>query len=183
MMTLATNCVRDASAPPPVPAEPTTLPTPAPPPSPAPRADVGFAPISYFQQQCASCHGDHAAELDPASLRGRDEDSLADVVRDMTEGMGGAPLEGRDLEILVAFHRAYRDGESFVAVESATASSVQGDVRPGSSVVALVGGDEVPASVESHRFTLASDRALASPLRLRVTWNGRSIERDVPLGP
>ena len=69
----------------------------------------------------------------------------------MAAGPSQAPLEGRALEVQVAYHRSLIDGRPFLTVFR-DADGLAGEVTPGSRVLLIVEGREQAAQVEEHRW-------------------------------
>lgn len=104
-----------------------------------------FAPIAYFQQSCANCHGDYGTAYGAGFGAGLTDDALRQFVDEMAAGPGFAPLQEKQLDIQTAYHRSMIDGKPFV-IAWREGEGLRGEVTPGATV--SVGG--VPATVEGH---------------------------------
>ncbi len=79
-------------------------------------AKTAFEALDYYGAHCGRCHGLEGANYSPESLQKRDDDSLQQVIKEMAQGPGQAPLEGAQLEVVTAWHRAFIAGQPFVSV-------------------------------------------------------------------
>lgn len=101
--------------------------------------DLTLPPIATFEASCARCHGPEGsfygeafADLSPRELR--------HVVEDMMRGPAGLAPTDADLDAMVAYHRALRAKQPFVAVINARSwrggedAVLQGEAPPGAEV-------------------------------------------------
>src|SRR2546425_5662950 len=96
---------------------------------------TGFSALEYFQNQCARCHGDYGAAYGPGFGAKLSDERLREVVMEMAEGPGQAPLTGAQLDVQTEFHRALRDHRPFAAVVSWTNDGVlTGEALPESKL-------------------------------------------------
>lgn len=145
-----------------------------------------FAPLDYFADNCARCHGGYGSFYGANFAKNLDDAKLAQVVKEMCEGPAQAPLEGKNLEALTAFHRGLRDGAPFVWVKgqngSALDGTLQGEVSPGAQVELRVENrvvkTTIPAKIEGHKWSVPLTQALTQPLsevfEIRATLNGKT---------
>ena len=96
-----------------------------------------FAPLAYFNANCARCHGPYGA-LYGADFGKMDDKTLHGTVDEMAQGPAQAPLAAGDLNVLVAWHRALRDEKPFVAIVKAEPKAggwkLAGEISPGASL-------------------------------------------------
>ena len=99
---------------------------------------TGFAPLAYFNENCARCHGDYGSAYGDEFAKNRDDASLREVVHEMAEGPGQAPLSEAELDIETEFHRALRDKKPFVVIVKSEKTDagwqLSGEVSPGATL-------------------------------------------------
>lgn len=96
---------------------------------------TAFAPLDYFNDKCARCHGNYGSFYGADFAKGQSDAQLGETVKEMCEGPAQAPLSPHDLQVLVAWHRALRDGKPFVASVKLDGGVWSGEATPGSTVV------------------------------------------------
>lgn len=114
-----------------------------------------FGPISYFEQNCANCHGSLGSNYGDTFGVGRTDAQLFKSVEEMCEGPGNAPLKGEELEAEVAFHRALARKQPFVSWTSAENSNLSGEATPGSQLSVTVGDKQSSATLDQEKWTIA----------------------------
>ena len=125
-------------------------------------ATTGFAPLDYFEEECASCHGAYGSFYGADFGKNLDDKALHEVVESMTAGPAQAPLETRDLEVLTAYHRALRDKKPFLVLVETKEENGQriwrGEVSPDATLTA----NGAPVVLNGHRFEvkLPTEQAL-----------------------
>jgi hypothetical protein len=137
------------------------------------------APYAYFSKRCARCHGPNGSNFGTEFGKGITDAQLVRVVREMTEGPGGEPLRGVDLDALVAWHRALIRREPFLVLLRRGSGAWSGECTPGAQVVALDGARRVSAKVVGSRWSL-TPRASARII-LEVRFAGRTTRLDPAL--
>ena len=70
---------------------------------------TSFAPLAYFNQNCARCHGENGSFYSDDMGKDKDDEALRHIIDEMANGPGQAPLAPADLEVVTAWHRALRD--------------------------------------------------------------------------
>jgi hypothetical protein len=153
-LVLLVSCVKsgapDDALSTPQPAQPTTLEQPG-----DSAIDDVFSPIAYFEASCARCHGSYGRAYGEEFGKNLDERALFRFVKEMTEGPADEPLDGADLESLVAYHRSLIDGRPFVFVSRHADDEVVGEVTPGATVrIIAKGGAAIEAVVSGHQFVV-----------------------------
>lgn len=114
-----------------------------------------FAPLAYFDANCARCHGPNGSFYGAEFGKGlKDDAALKQIVAEMCEGPGGAPLEGESLEILTEFHRTLRDGKPFATVVSKNETEWKGEASPDSKVTLESGGKSVAAEQKGNVWSV-----------------------------
>lgn len=142
--------------------------------APVARAETapGFAPLAYFDAHCARCHGPNGSFYGKNFGKNlKDDAALKQIVKEMCEGPGNAPLSEISLEILTDFHRALRDDLPFLIVVAQNAKTLSGESSPdakislesGAKSVAAVqkGNDwkvEIPAGFEISQAKIVARR-------------------------
>ncbi len=115
----------------------------------APASDVAkaglkaldFAPLSYYDQKCARCHGDNGANYGDL-LQNKTDAQLHDGIDAMAHGPGQAPLDEPQLQVLTAWHRALVEGKPFVhlmKVEHGDKTLLSGEATPEARVILKCG--------------------------------------------
>jgi hypothetical protein len=147
------------------------------------------APLSYFAKRCARCHGPNGSNFGKEFGKGITDAQLVRVVREMTEGPGGEPLRGADLDALVAWHRALIRREPFLVLLHRGNETWSGECTPGAKVVALDGGRRIPAKVSGFRWSMTPPAGARLVLEARVEARttrldpaSRSFSHHEPLG-
>ncbi len=117
-----------------------------------------FSPIAYFEAHCARCHGSYGKAYGENFGKNLDERALFRFVKEMTEGPADEPLEGSELESLVAYHRSLIDGRPFVFVVASDKAKITGEVTSGATLQLIDGsGTKHEVVVEGHKFTAKGD--------------------------
>lgn len=129
-----------------------------------PAQALGFAPIEYFDQHCARCHGVEGEFFGDEFGKDLDDAGLREKVRAMAAGPGGAPIEGSHLGAVVAYHRAMIAKEPFVAWTGASKDKLEFEVSPGAEFVAKAGENvlEVSKGEGAYEVKLPAGMAASS---------------------
>jgi len=137
-----------------------------------------FAPLDYFNDKCARCHGSYGSFYGADFAKGKTDAQLADVVKEMCEGPAQAPIAAHDMEVLVAWHRALRDGKPFVASTGFDKGVLSGEASPGSTVTLETStGEKTPAPLNGHKWSAGLPEGVQLA-RIRVEQNGQTTELD-----
>jgi hypothetical protein len=96
-----------------------------------------IAPLGYFKQNCASCHGENGAKFGPG-LRNKSEADLKATIERMA-ATAKAPLNPEDLAAQVAYHRAIAGRKPFAAWTGRAGNILTGEMTPGAKVTASIG--------------------------------------------
>lgn len=138
---------------------------------------LNFGPISYFEQNCARCHGPLGSNFGAKFAANLDNERLFVVVNQMAKGPGNAPLADLALEAEVAFHRALAKKEPFISWAGTASGKLVGEVTPDSQLVFVAAGSETSATLEDERWTVPLvTGADLSQAKLRATHNGKTTE-------
>ena len=133
----------------------------------APDADpAAAAPISYFNANCASCHGDYGSFWGDGFAAEYDDAELREVVAEMAAGPGFAPIDGAALDAQTAYNRSLAAGDGsppFLVAATATG----GEVTPGSTVTLETDAGEVAATVAGHRWHAEVDSKIIAAIAER----------------
>lgn len=137
-------------------------------------ATTQFAPLDYFEDKCARCHGEYGSFYGDDFGKNLSDPQLHEAVDAMANGPAQAPLETRDLEVLVAYHRALRDKKPFlvlVDVKTENGERVwRGEVSPDASLTA----NGAPVTLDKHRFEVKLP--LEQPLELEAKRGEQSVK-------
>lgn len=145
--------------------------------TPAPQT-TKFAPLDYFNDKCARCHGPYGSFYGTEFAKGKTDAQLAGVVQEMCEGPAQAPLSPHDMEVLVAWHRALRDGKPFVASVDFKNSVLSGEASPGSSVTLQTStGERTIAPMTGHKWSAGLPEGVQIA-RVEVAVGGQKTELD-----
>ena len=171
---LGAGCIRAT----PVAPLPDYVPLPAPAASEAPADEahppvqpLGFAPMSYFEDKCARCHGSYGSFYGDSFGKNLSDDELQKVVREMAEGPAMAPLEPAQLDLETAYHRSLVDGRPFLVVteEDEKSSTLKGETTPGATVEVEAGAHAVAATVDEHQWSVTLPKTGTDWTKLQVT--------------
>lgn len=128
----------------------------------------GFAPLDYFSSKCARCHGPNGSFYGANFAKGlKDDAALKQIVKDMCEGPGGAPLEEHDLEVLTDFHRALRDGKPYVVAVELKDGVLYGEASPDSKVIVESGTQVLEVKLEGNKWSV--------PVGSDFAWKGAKL--------
>jgi mono/diheme cytochrome c family protein len=72
-----------------------------------------FAPMAYFESNCARCHGAYGSFYGEGFGKNLTDSKLRQVVHDMAAGPGNAPVTEPQLDALTAYHRSMINGNRF----------------------------------------------------------------------
>ena len=115
-----------------------------------------FQAITYFEDRCARCHGAYGGNYDTAHMAQSSDEKLRQVIRDMAEGPGQAPLDDRQLDAETAFHRSLLDGKPFVSFNAMMRSDektiLSGEVTPEATVQIRLDQTTIAATVDEHTW-------------------------------
>ena len=143
-----------------------------------PRA-TKFAPLAYFNESCARCHGDYGSNYGDDFAKNLDDKALHDIVGEMAAGPAQAPLSPADVEILTAWHRAKRDGKPFVIIvkteKTEAGWQLSGEVSPGATL--QINGEAVEVEGSNWQHCVATGDA-----KLRAEVGDEVTELDANVG-
>ena len=138
-----------------------------------------FAPLAYFNANCARCHGEYGAFYGEGFAKGLDDAALRNVVKEMVDGPAQAPLAPAELDAVTSWHRSMRDKKPFVViVKSAKTDAgwqLEGEISPGATLQINGAAVEVKGS---NWTTIAG----AGPLKLRAQKGDAVTELDASVG-
>ncbi|HEX8236235.1 MAG TPA: hypothetical protein VF600_09790 [Abditibacteriaceae bacterium] len=117
-----------------------------------------FAPMSYFENNCARCHGSYGSFYGEGFGKGLSDSKLRQVVHDMAAGPGNAPVTEPQLDALTAYHRSLIDGKPFLIINAAREEenaprTLQGETTPDSQISVRWQGGSAAATVEGYTWT------------------------------
>ena len=112
-----------------------------------------FGPISYFETNCARCHGSYGANYLPELAAKRGPEKMREVIDQMCSGPAQAPLEGVPLQLLIDYHQSMSDGRPYVAVTKVEADRIEGEVTPDAKVNVQGEGGLVEAKVDGDQWS------------------------------
>ncbi|MBW3637608.1 MAG: cytochrome c [Armatimonadetes bacterium] len=144
----------------------------------APKA-AHFAPLDYFEQNCARCHGPNGSFYGAEFGKGlKDDAALRHIVKEMAEGPGNAPLSPENLEILTDFHRSLRDGTPYLVVVEAQQRKnclvLSGEATPDSKITLGNDKESVAVKLEGHKWSVEVPRGFdVEKASLRAVKEGK----------
>ena len=142
---------------------------------------TGFAPLDYFQNQCARCHGDYGAAYGDKFAKNITYEQLQKFVRDMAEGPAQAPLNDPDLALETDFHRALRDKQPFAVAVAWKDGVLSGEALPGSKLRLEHDGKSVEVVLDGPAWQVSLPAATAwETVVLHVENDGKKAA--IPLG-
>lgn len=134
-----------------------------------------FAPLAYFNQNCARCHGEYGSFYPENFAAERDDASLHAIIEEMAEGPAQAPLAPAELDAVAAWHRALRDKKPFVVIVKAEKTGegwqLSGEISPNATL--QINGKSVEVNGSNWTYN-AADGAL----KLRATKGEVVTELD-----
>ncbi len=136
---------------------------------------TAFAPLAYFNENCARCHGEYGSFYGDKFAKNLDDAGLHAIVGEMADGPAGAPLAPAQLDAVTAWHRAFRDGKPFVAIVKAEKTEggwqLIGEISPGATL--QINGEKIGVDGSNWKATVDSDAA-----KLRACLGDEVTELD-----
>ena len=141
-------------------------------------------PISTFQESCSGCHGENGADYEE-DFKTLTDDDLSKKIHSMYAGPANimAPQE-EDIEAMIQYHRALRDGKPFLMVSNPVAfvggfdKTLKGSVTPGAQIELHREGDIVKIAEREGEWTL--DNAPQPPFKLLAKKDGVETSFSFP---
>ena len=135
-----------------------------------------FAPIDYFDRNCARCHGNYGANYLPTFMA-LPEEKLKTLIDEMAHGPAQAPIDATQLERETAYHRSLQDGKPFIAVtkieESSTGMVLSGEATPKSTLTLKSGEQSTLIALERHAWSVSLPQGTdIKTVRLTATKDG-----------
>ena len=138
-------------------------------------ATAAFAPMAYFDANCARCHGENGSFYGDNFAKDKSDADLREVINEMADGPAQAPLTPAELDAVATLHQAWRDKKPFVAIVKSekTAAGVQlsGEISPGATLE--INGAKV--EVNGSQWTTC---VAPGALKLRATQGAVTTELD-----
>ena len=120
------------------------------------KAAAGFAPLSYFDANCARCHGPNGSFYGKDFGKNlKDDAALRQIVKEMCEGPGNAPINEKSLDILTDFHRALRDNSPFLVLVAQDAKVLSGEASPDAKITLENGAQNVAVEQKGNAWKVA----------------------------
>lgn len=140
-----------------------------------PRTTDGFAPLGYFQDRCARCHGDYGNAYGDTFGAKLSDQQMFDVVKAMAEGPAQAPLADTELQLETGFHLALRDKKPFLVATSWADGTLSGEAMPGSTVTLIRNGQAESVELNGHQWQVKLANGAWNGAVLRAEKNGASV--------
>ena len=141
-----------------------------------------FAPLAYFNANCARCHGEYGSFYGEDFAKGLDDAALHDIVAEMANGPAQAPLAPADLDAVTRWHRAVRDKKPFVVVvkseKTGAGWQLSGEISPGATL--QVNGKDIEVKGSDWTASVAPDDAKS--VKLRAQKGDVATELDASVG-
>lgn len=117
-----------------------------------------YAPISYFESNCARCHGAYGSFYGEGFGKNLTDSKLRQVVHDMAAGPGNAPVTEPQLDALTAYHRSMIDGKPFLIINAADEAqdgsrTLKGETTPESQISLRWEGGTATAAVQDFTWS------------------------------
>lgn len=126
-----------------------------------------FAPLAYFNASCARCHGDYGSFYGADFAKGLDDAALRNIIDEMAQGPGQAPLAPAELDAVASWHRAVRDKKPFVAIvkseKTDAGQQLEGEISPGATL--QINGADVEVKGSNWTYCVATGANEAIKLR------------------
>lgn len=136
---------------------------------------ASFAPIAYFNQNCARCHGENGSFYEKDFAPNKSDADLRAAIDEMAEGPAQMPLAPAELDAVAAWHRAIRDKKPFVIIvkseKTATGWQLSGEISPGATL--QINDKNVEVKDANWETEVA-----AGTLQLRATKDEATTEVD-----
>ena len=136
---------------------------------------TNFAPLAYFNANCARCHGENGAFYEENFAHDKSDADLRETIDEMASGPGQAPLSPAQLDAVTAWHRALRDQKPFIVIvksEKVEAGwQLSGEVSPGATL--QINGKAVEVKGVKWTATVAP-----GAVKLRATKGDAATELD-----
>ncbi len=114
-----------------------------------------FAPLKYFDANCARCHGPNGSFYGANFGKTlKDDAALRQIVKEMCEGPANAPINEKSLEILTDFHRALRDNAPFLVLVSQNEKTLSGEASPDAKLTLENGTQSIAIQQKGNDWTL-----------------------------
>jgi hypothetical protein len=120
---------------------------------------VKHAPIEYFNDHCAHCHGKNGVYLEAGFATGKSDAEVKDEIKEMADGPGQSPLDRDDLPVQLALHRSLSDEAPFAVWTKRKDLHLSGETTPDTDLKALVGSRTLDVKIEDGRWSLTLDQA------------------------
>ncbi len=141
-----------------------------------------FAPLAYFSENCARCHGEYGSFYGENFAKGLDDTALRNVVEEMADGPAQAPLSPTDLDAVTSWHRSMRDKKPFVVIvksdKTDTGWQLEGEISPDATL--QINGADVEVKGSNWAYCVAPNDAKA--VKLRVQKGDAVTELDASVG-
>lgn len=120
--------------------------------------ELKFAPMEYFENQCAHCHGPYGTMYGPRTPEFDGDAALLAKILSMSRNQGQSPVTDAQAHVLLAYERSMateggQKGTLFAAVVELKGQVLLGEVTPEAEVRLLLrDGTEHPAAVDGHQW-------------------------------
>lgn len=119
---------------------------------------LDYPAISYYNERCMRCHGPEGVNYDLKHLAQSSNEKLLQVIEAMAENQGQAPLDKRQAEIQLAYHRSFLDGKPFIILNEAKTQDekllLRGEVTPESKVQICIGEKSYASKIEEQMWSV-----------------------------
>ncbi len=118
---------------------------------------TGFGAMGYFEDHCARCHGPGGSFFGDGFAKGKSDERLGKRVSRMASGPGNAPVDERQLGLLVDYLKHVAGKAPYVEVvrviERDGVMEYRGEATAGSVVTLGTGDKAVVAERDGDRWT------------------------------
>jgi hypothetical protein len=112
-------------------------------------------PVSYFENNCARCHGSLGSSYGAGFGKKLSTAALRKTISDMARGPGQAPISGLDLDAQLAFHQALIAHSPYIAVTSIDDAMIKGETIPGSTITATGSAQKLAVKTEEYNWQVS----------------------------
>jgi hypothetical protein len=132
--------------------------------------EPAFGAMAYYDQSCSNCHGPQGSFYGPTLGKNLTDAKLRQVVKDMAEGPGNAPLQPDQVDCETAFHRALILRTPYVSLTTMSHEQWAGEAMPGATVTVQIAGRKLTAAMDDWNWTVSIPTGIeATPANATIT--------------
>lgn len=120
---------------------------------------VPIAPMAYFDQHCARCHGPNGENYGKEFAKGKSRAALESKILTMAAGPGGAPLSVQTAAPLVALHQAIAQKKPYIVWTGSNDQEVWGEAYLAKGLKATLRGKPVAVRMSGSQWRISVGKA------------------------